>query len=249
MTLKNLKNKFLSKLSTYNSRNIVFRIFLIIFSIALLSIFLNFQNKRNEDLYKNYIKIAEQQISDGKNKEAIETLNGAIKLKPKEQVGYVMRAFSLGHEGRYNEALQDTDSAVSINGIKSAEFYNLRGILLRNDKRLEESLDSYSKAYELEPLNRDIVHSYLGGLIYFDKDKDAYPVIMNYINNTNKDDYWNDVDIWVDKATIELAIKKCSDAGASAWHVLMRSEEGSDTNKVAGAIMKLSLEKSNCSDK
>ena len=129
---------------------------------------------------------------------------------------------------------------------KAALNYLTQAEEQRKEGHVEEALLSYEKAYKLASKDRDIVHGYVGGLIYFDKSNEAYGVISKYINSTPKASYWEDMDIWVDKAMTEILTKKCLDASTSAWHVLARTLEADEKNKIAGAIMSNALNEKDC---
>lgn len=118
-----------------------------------------------------------------------------------------------------------------------ANQYKVQAEKSREEGKLDEALSYYKKGYRLAPRNRDIVHGYVGGLIYFDKNAEAYSVISKYVKDTPKDSYWEDMDIWVDKSITELATKRCLDAGVSANHILSRTLEADENNKIAGAVM------------
>lgn len=113
---------------------------------------------------------------------------------------------------------------------------------LRSKGELEKALSYYEKAYDVSPLNRDVVHGYVGGLIYFERYVDAYKIVTDYFSRTNKDLYIDDADLWVDKAMTELQTNHCMDASVSAWHVLARTLEADGNNEIAGAILRKAKE-------
>jgi len=60
----------------------------------------------------------------------------------------------------------------------------LRGNLFRIKEELDKAQEAYAEAYKLSPSDRDIVHNYVGGLMYFDKNEEAYTVIKKYFTDT-----------------------------------------------------------------
>ncbi len=71
-----------------------------------------------------------------------------VGLSPKEPDAWWHRAQFCNHLGRLPEALDAMDRAISMNSTK-AGFWNDKGLLLEKTNRLEEALQSYTKAIEL----------------------------------------------------------------------------------------------------
>lgn len=124
----------------------------------------------------------------------------------------------------------------------------LEAFLSKYDQQKEDEtqLNIYTKKYEASPTDRDAVHEYVYQLVNFGKNEQAYSVISQYFNETPRDVYWNDIDLWIDHLVISMNTKRCSKAIADGWHVIMRTEENSDEHKLAGAVVHYALNEEEC---
>lgn len=105
-----------------------------------------------------------------------------------------------------------------------------------------------SNAYSISPLNRDAVHDYVRELIITEQYEKAYGIIKKYFDETPKENYWEDVDIWQERGLASLKTHRCTEAGVSGWHVINRTKEGEKDNEIAGEIMHYALNDKECID-
>jgi len=52
--------------------------------------------------------------------------------------------------------------------------------------------------------------------------------------------------MWLDMSVASISTRRCLEAGANAWHVLMRTEEDTDENTIAAAIMSSASNEKDC---
>jgi tetratricopeptide (TPR) repeat protein len=205
-------------------------------------------DKKQNALYRSYLQSSKVSFENEDYEQAIVDLSNAIQVSPRVADAYVLRAYSYYFNGDYDKTLEDSDKALSLSKENSAELYNLRGDSYRYSKRFEEATAEYAKAYELSPKDRDIVDSYTGGLTVTEQYDKAYEVIRKYFDEMPKEDYWEDVDVWYDRAYASYKTHRCLEASASAWHVLMRTTEDDKMNKIAEGIMHNALNDKECID-
>lgn len=236
------------KINTYSKRRfIIIGIVCLVFIITFIS-FTKLQNKKQQALYNNYINLSKESIAKDNKIEAITNLEEAIKIYPEKSQGYALRAYAYYLNNQNEEALKDTDKVLSLTKGNSAEFYSLRGDIFEEEEKIDLAIDAYHKAYLISPSDIDIVHDYVSSLIIKDQYEEAYQIIGKYFDETDKDAYWDNVDVWLDIALASLKTHRCMEAGTSAWHVLMRTKEGEDANKIAQGVISNAFDDKNCID-
>lgn len=236
------------KINTYSKRRFIIAGVVCLTLILTFIYFAPLRNKKQQALYNNYINLSKESIAKDNKIEAIANLAEAIKIYPEKPQGYALRAYAYYLNNQNDEALKDTDTVLSLTKDNSAEFYSLRGDIFKEEEKIDLAIDEYDKAYLILPSDRDIVHNYTGGLIAQEQYERAYQIIRKYFDETDKDTYWDDVDVWLYIAITSLETHRCMEAGTSAWHVLMRTKEGEGGNKIATGIMSESFKDKNCID-
>ena len=86
----------------------------------------------------------------GRDQEALESFDQAIRLNPEDSAPYHNRGYALERLGRDQEALESYDQAIRLNPEDSAPYHN-RGNALGNLGRDREALESYDQAIRLNP--------------------------------------------------------------------------------------------------
>ncbi|MEI6533195.1 MAG: hypothetical protein WCO06_05145 [Candidatus Roizmanbacteria bacterium] len=209
-----------------------------------------FYNKKQEDVYSGYINEAIAFVDKEDYTSCIEALGKAIKVRPKNSKAYALRAAVYYQDAKSDESLKDTDTFLALNKDGDEFIYEMRGDIFRERRDFKNTLESYAKAYSLSSSTElSIVHKYAGALIIEKEYEKAYTVVRKYFDVANKDDYWEDVDIWLDRAMVSLQTHRCLESAAGAWHVLMRTTEGDGDNKMAEGIMSAALNDKECIDK
>ena len=219
-------------------------------SIAILSmgwfIYHSYEEKQLV-LYKGYVEEAKIALDKEDYDKAIGSLTDAIRVFPKDAMAYYLRAYPYFIKGEYDKAISDTDMVLKISNDNPAMFYNLRGDSYRYSQHFPEATEAYAKAYSISPKDRDTVDNYSGGLIATEQSEKAYQVIRKYFDETPKDDYWEDADMWYDRALASLGVHRCMEASTSAWHLLMRTTD--EKQKAVGeGVMHNALNDKECID-
>lgn len=114
-----------------------------------------------------YIK-AEALREAGKNEEALEAVNEAIRLNPKGGSAYGLRSGILGNLGQHPEGIADADLAMKLatsNRAKAAAASN-KGFNLTQMGRKREALEAYRLALQFDP-RFAMAHFGRGKLFYF----------------------------------------------------------------------------------
>lgn len=206
-------------------------------------------NKKQLALYNKYIDEAMQSVSEENIAGGMLSFDEAIKIFPNKPRAYSGRAYAYFVNSQDDESLKDLDKAISLTKEDNPAFmYKLKGDIYKEQNQLEPALEAYAIAYSLLPSDRDYVHDYVSVLVANNQSDKAYPIIKKYFDETPKDDYWNDVDVWVDMSITSYQTQRCLEAGATAWHIMMRSKDGDDTYKIGEAIMSGALNAKDCID-
>lgn len=226
---------------------------LTILSILLLVIgwqgYQKYQEKRLT-AYRNYLEAGRDDFDAKDYDKAIFDFTGAINNSPRSEIAlvYALRAYSYYFKDDFDKVLADTDMVLKYSKDTPPELFNLRGDAYRYSKRYDEATTEYGKAYDLSSGDRDTVHNYAGGLLATKQWDRAYEVISKYFKDTPKEDYWEDTDVWYDRAFAALEVHRCMEASTSAWHLLMRTtDEGQKT--VGEGVMHNALNDKECIDK
>lgn len=199
-------------------------------------------NQKQKALFKSYLSIAEQQFKDEDYKNAIESLTEAIKVNPMEPATYVLRAYSYYWNGQAAEALQDTDTHISLNengAIEStADLFLLRGDIFMTRSQTDLALEAYSKAYTESTTDGDIVSGYVIALNVNREYEKAYNIIVKYFDELGDSVLWEDVgiDIWLARGMSAAMTHRCYDASTSAMRVINMTKEGDTDNNIAKGI-------------
>jgi tetratricopeptide (TPR) repeat protein len=87
-------------------------------------------------------------------KEALKSINKAIKLEPKNEYLFATKARVLRNLGKKEEAIKYYDEALSINP-ENATTLNNKGVALKNLNKIEAALECYEKALNIDPKYAD----------------------------------------------------------------------------------------------
>lgn len=231
-----------------SGRAVTLSILIILILVAGWQGYQKYQEKRLK-LYRNYLEEGRADLDAQNYDKAVFDFTGAIKNSPRseEALVYALRAYAYYFKDDFNGVIKDTDIVLKKSKENPPTLFSLRGDAYRYSQRFEEATTEYSKAYELSPEDRDVVHDYAGGLIATSEWDQAYKVITKYFKDTPKEDYWDDADMWYDRAFAAYGVHRCMEASVSAWHLLMRSTD--DKQKTVGeGIMHNALNDKECID-
>ena len=91
-------------------------------------------------------------LVSGQRVKAIADINEAIRLDPKDPVGYSLRGGLWSHTGDYDKAIADYTEAIRLNP-KEPSYYMGRGgaWLLTKKSNLDKTIADYSEAIRLDP--------------------------------------------------------------------------------------------------
>src|SRR3989344_2089029 len=109
-----------------------------------------------------------------------------------------------------------------------------------------KTIDTYGKDYSLSPYDKNIVRDYVKELMATEQYEKAYGVIRKYFDETPKENYWDDLDMWQERGFASLLTHRCLEASASGWHVFIRTETGEINNIVADGILQNALNDKEC---
>jgi len=87
-------------------------------------------------------------LSEKKYEEALEALNQALEINPKDDIALSRKGAALGNLGKYEEALDVFNQALEINP-KNDYALSSKGIALINLDKDEEALEAFNKALEI----------------------------------------------------------------------------------------------------
>ena len=209
-------------------------------------------NPKQEISFKNYVSMAKLQFEDEDYTNAIESLTEAIKANPKEPTTYVLRAYSYYWNGQADEALEDTDTYISLNkngAIEStADFFLLRGDIFMTKSQTDLALEAYSKAYTESTTDEDIVSGYAIALNVNGEYEKAYNVIIRYFDKLGEDVAWKDIgiDVWLARGMSAAMTHRCYDASTSAMWVINLTKEGDEDNNIAKGIFYNTMDDKEC---
>ncbi len=226
----------------------------VVTSIILLIVFASLfvynldQNKKRDALYTEYISKASNNLGEDNISSAITNLTEAIEIKPGEPKAYGGRAFVYFLNEQNDEALKDTEQVLSLSKGDTAHIYELRGQIFQAKDDIKSAVEAYGLAYTASSSDRDYVHRYVVSLITDEQNDKAYNVIKKYFIDTDKNVYWEDIDIWMDMGISSIATHRCLEAGANAWHLLNRTEDGDERKDMAEAILSTALNSKDCID-
>jgi tetratricopeptide (TPR) repeat protein len=218
--------------------------------VILITVILIYSHsKKQMALYSKYLDMASESMkSEGNETEAIKLFTNAIEIYPKKPKAYWGRALVYYFNNQNDEALKDTDTVLSLTKDSPEAVFKLRGDIFKEEDRLEPAVEAYAMAYSLSPSDRDSVHDYVSSLVALEQSDKAYPIIKKYFDETPKDIYWEDADMWLDMGITSLQTHRCLGAATGAWHALMRTKEGEDAHKLSEAIMSGALNAKDCID-
>ena len=214
--------------------------------LVIVAIILFISYKRNKPVIDYGEIISKKYIDEHDIVGALGLVNEALSIYPKNTAFYVMRASIYYENKQFNEAFKDTERVVSLGGYNYPDLYLLRGELLSIQDNFIQSAEEYRKAYDLNPSDIDIIKDYSRSLNLIGKSEEAYGVLKDFEDKSSKDSYFEDVDFWIEKAYAELNTGRCAEAGASAYHVIMRTKEGKDAYELARSMLYKSGQKSDC---
>jgi len=141
-------------------RNGILRLGLGLIGISLLALAWEVYEKTRE---------GNQHWQEGKYQEALaKYIEAGIKAKPKEQaLLHYNTGTTFYKQGRYKEATQELEQALSVSDLKLKEkvYYNLGNCYFRLGKEeknlelLKKSAESYQKALEIDPNDKEAKHN------------------------------------------------------------------------------------------
>lgn len=103
----------------------------------------------NEKAAQNYYEHAMIMGTDGKDEEAVKSLNKALGIKPDFAEAYSMKGSSLERLGRYREAEEAFRQAIKVKPNFSEGYYYLGNFLIKQGKT-QEGEDVLKKAKQLQ---------------------------------------------------------------------------------------------------
>lgn len=124
--------------------------------------------------------------------DALELINQAIMLNPKNAISYSNKGNILKELGRYQESLDALDMAIQF--LPSyAEAYSNKGNVLQELYRYEDSIEWYDKAIELNPQYAEAYSNKGNALKLLNRYEEAlgHYHISTAINPKNFDAYWH----------------------------------------------------------
>jgi protein O-mannosyl-transferase len=90
----------------------------------------------------------------GKNEEALEHCNKAIRIKPDYANAYIGRGFVSYNTGQYEQALEDLNVAIRLQP-NNANTYLNKGITYNKLRQFHMAIESYNKAIQIQPGRAD----------------------------------------------------------------------------------------------
>lgn len=117
---------------------------------------------------------------------------------------------------------------------------------LEEQEGIQDRLSVIAQRSKVTPLDRDTTHEYVYLLISSRKTEQAYTVMNFYFKETPKEEYWDDVDLWIDYTLASMLTKRCKEAAVGAWHITTKSTGGSEQYNFAESIMHQALNEEDC---
>lgn len=245
---------FTKKYLTANKRKILLISVVFIVSFPLVWFGYHTHEKNRIARYESFLEAGKYHMENREVDKAILDFTGIIENSPfKEYRGYLLRAICYSLKNDYEKVLADTEQVLKRKSFKESKedsvlVYSLRAEAYRYTDRYEEAVKEYEKAYLLDEKNSEVVNGYVGGLVVLDQNEKAYEIIKKYFEITPKEEYWDDVDAWYNRAFASYKTHRCIEAGTSAWHFLMRARSEKE-KQVGEGIMHNALNDEYCIDK
>lgn len=115
---------------------------------------IEFVPKKYKDTYLLYTNLAYSQAYQDKTKEALKSINKAIKLQKRKPLLYQKRALFKISLSKYNSAIKDCDKAISLDD-KNDASYEIRGDAYARMDKFDNAIKNYYQALDLNPENSD----------------------------------------------------------------------------------------------
>lgn len=112
-------------------------------------------------------------------------------------------------------------------------------------------LNALALRYEESPLDRDAVHEYVHYLISMGGSGTAIAVIDRYFKEVPREEYWEDTELWIDRAVAALKTNRCMEAMVNAWHISQHTanEEARDfAGMIVGAALNQIADQGGCTE-
>lgn len=109
--------------------------------------------------YKRHIQVGNNFYSSGNYASAVLEYTEALKVRPNDRDGLLLRAMGYYRMNRYQRAIDDNTSALKTTRIPEvlASVYYNRGLDYEALNKLKEAIDDYSAAIQIQPRNFDAI--------------------------------------------------------------------------------------------
>ncbi len=148
-------------------------------TIVFLMIFTLFPVRAMSETADDWLMKAKE-LSDGQKYtdplKAVEYLNNALKLRPRDAEAYYNRGVAYDNLGQYKNAIKDYNQAISLNP-DFAEAYSNRGTINNTTGKYQRAIEDFSEAIRLNP---DDAEAFLGRGFAYDKLGHYQHAIGNY---------------------------------------------------------------------
>ncbi|MCK4810769.1 MAG: tetratricopeptide repeat protein, partial [Methanosarcinales archaeon] len=131
---------------------------------------------------------AKLRFSEGKYEDALESLDKALEINPKDDFVLSRKGAALGMLGRYEDALEAFDKALEINP-KDDFVLSRKGFTLEMLGRYEDALESLDKALEINPKDDFVLSRKGAALGMLGRYEDALEAFDKALEINPKDDF------------------------------------------------------------
>ena len=138
--------------------------------------------------FKRYRKLGDEALSNGEYSKALEYFERAIRLEPKNPVGWTRKAAAEIYLRDYSNAIESCDEALNLNR-KSPDAWFNRGLVFDRKQQFEEALKNYDYALRYNPKHIKALNNkgtVLGQLERWDEAKACFHKVLQ-IDPENKD--------------------------------------------------------------
>lgn len=148
-------------------------------TMVLLMIFALLSSRAVSETADDWLMKAKE-LSDGQKYtdplKAVEYLNNALKLQPRDAEAYYNRGVAYDNLGQYKNAIKDYNQAIGLNP-DYAEAYSNRGTIHNTTGKYQQAIEDFSEAIRLKP---DDAEAFLGRGFAYDKLGQSQQAIGNY---------------------------------------------------------------------